>query len=460
MTNLNLNKVSYSVKSGAKKRGPQKIVINNISIEMRGGELLAIIGASGSGKTTILNMIAGRLTKGSVMGEILFNGELRDPKNFKNILSYVEQDDNLNPYLTVQETIEYMAKLRLPSSKSSNIDKAERVNQYINEMKLTSFKDSLVGSVDNRGISGGEKKRTGIAAKLLTNPKILLLDEPTTGLDSNTAYSVINLLKDFTSCRDVITISTIHQPNYKTFSLFDKVLLLSLGGIVYSGPVSEAERYFTDLGFVIPEFENPADFFSRIISVDYSSEAGYLRSISRIERLKHKWAEYDYKYTESDQELFEFMNFRSPSVENLIEESPIHVEDYDTLVHSSSVEISPPSAKKIKWNNDWFTETEILLSRGWLVQIRERSFIASFFSISIAAMLGLGLTFYDTSGSQRSIQNSTGLVFLMTLTRENEKRTLIKIVSCFYLHGISHFYYASCSLGIQFHHVDWNLLYS
>ncbi|OLY79407.1 ATP-binding cassette sub-family G member 8 [Smittium mucronatum] len=412
MSTLNLNNVSYSVKSGLKKKGAQKIIINDLTMEMRSGEMLAIIGSSGSGKTTILNMIAGRLGKGSVMGEILYNGEVRNPKKFKNILSYVEQDDNLNPYLTVRETIVYMAKLKLDSRKISTEEKVEKVNRYLDEMKLSGFKDSLVGSVETRGISGGEKKRTGIAAKLLTNPKILLLDEPTTGLDSNTAYSVIKLLKDFTTSKDVITISTIHQPNYKTFSLFDKVLLLSLGGIVYSGPISEAEKYFTDLGFKIPEYENPADFYSKIVSIDYGSEVGYLKSIARIERLKFKWAECGYKLKESDQELFNFDFNRSPSFDD---SASVNVEDYDSIISSSSIEISRPSSNKIKWNNRWYPEMKILLERAWLIQIRERSFMISFFAISIAAMFGLGFTFYNSNGFHRSVQDITGLVFLLTL---------------------------------------------
>lgn len=147
--------------------------------------------------------------------------------------AYVTQEDTLLGTLTPRETIMYSAHLRLPTSMTKE-EVDDIVEGTIMEMGLGYCADRLVGNWQVRGISGGEKKRLGIALEILVRPRILFLDEPTTGLDSASAFFVVQALKNIS--RDGRTvISSIHQPSSEVFALFDDLFLLSGGEAVYFG---------------------------------------------------------------------------------------------------------------------------------------------------------------------------------------------------------------------------------
>lgn len=140
--------------------------------------------------------------------------------------------------LTVRETIAYSANLRLPSSMSK-----EEVNDIVEgtllEMGLQECADGIVGNWHLRGISGGEKKRLGIALEILTRPSLLFLDEPTSGLDSAAAFFVVQALRSIAHDGRTV-ISSIHQPSSEVFALFDDLFLLSGGQTVYFGESKRA----------------------------------------------------------------------------------------------------------------------------------------------------------------------------------------------------------------------------
>ena len=119
-----------------------------------------------------------------------------------------------------------------------------------------------------KGLSGGEKKRLAIGVEMITNPKILFLDEPTSGLDSFSSYKLIKLLKEQAG-RGKMIISTIHQPSSQTFSLFDRLILMCDGNIVFQGPARDASVYFGTIGFPCPPNYNPADHFLKVLDVPY-----------------------------------------------------------------------------------------------------------------------------------------------------------------------------------------------
>ena len=152
------------------------------------------MGGSGAGKSTLLNCLSGRLGKGDLSGEILFNGFPRDKQLWKSQCAFVEQDDVMFRNLTVQETLTYAAKLRLPS-KMSRADKEKRVNAIIAELGLENCRNVRIGDSENKGISGGERKRVAIGMELVSDPDILFLDEPTSGLDAFTAINIIKTVK-------------------------------------------------------------------------------------------------------------------------------------------------------------------------------------------------------------------------------------------------------------------------
>lgn len=169
----------------------------------------------------------------------------------------VMQDDLLNGNLTVLETLKYTAELRLPRS-LSNADRMERIRVVMEQMGLTKAADVIVGSALKKGISGGERKRLCVAMELLTKPMLLFLDEPTSGLDSVTALSLCRKLRELADAKVCTVACTIHQPQAKIFRLFQNLVLLKSGKVVYMGPTDKAHHFFEGLGFKCPEYENPA----------------------------------------------------------------------------------------------------------------------------------------------------------------------------------------------------------
>ncbi|XP_074849743.1 broad substrate specificity ATP-binding cassette transporter ABCG2-like [Carettochelys insculpta] len=241
-----------------------KQILKDVNGIMRPG-LNAILGPTGSGKSSLLDVIAARKDPHGLSGEILINGAPR-PANFKCISGYVVQDDVVMGTLTVRENFEFSAALRLPSTVHEQ-EKKERVNQIIRELGLDKVADSKVGTQFIRGVSGGERKRTNIGMELITDPAVLFLDEPTTGLDASTANAVLLLLKRMSSQGKTIIFS-IHQPRYSIFRLFDSLTLLASGKLLYHGPAQNALQYFRSIGYECEPYNNPADFFLDIINGD------------------------------------------------------------------------------------------------------------------------------------------------------------------------------------------------
>ncbi|XP_043535167.1 broad substrate specificity ATP-binding cassette transporter ABCG2-like [Chiloscyllium plagiosum] len=225
----------------------------------------AILGPTGSGKTSLLDVLANRKdAKGLKSGQILLNGQLVN-SNFHLQSAYVVQDDILMGTLTVRENLEFSANLRLSRRKYTFEEKQEKVNKVIRELGLQDCANTKIGTEFIRGISGGERKRCSIGMELITSPSLLFLDEPTTGLDANTAGSIMQLLHGLTRQGKTIIFS-IHQPRYSIYKLLDYITLMNKGDIVYQGPGAETIDYFKELGYQCEPYNNPSDFFLDVIS--------------------------------------------------------------------------------------------------------------------------------------------------------------------------------------------------
>ena len=198
------------------------------------------MGQSGSGKTTFLSALAKRISHTDMIieGSFEINNHPYTNNNLKNFSGYVMQEDVLHSYLTVYETLQYAAELRMMRNTTKDIQFA-KIEEVINKMGLKECRNIIVGDSRTKGISGGEKKRLCVAIELLTDPKILFLDEPTSGLDSKIALSLIEKLKCIAN-DGCMVICTIHQPQNKIFNLFDNLILMKNGLIVYNGPPLKA----------------------------------------------------------------------------------------------------------------------------------------------------------------------------------------------------------------------------
>lgn len=161
----------------------EKQILSGIQGAAHPGQITAIMGASGAGKTTFLDILARKNKRGLVQGDFYVNGEKVSDHDFKNMVGFVDQEDAMLPTLTVHETILTSALLRLPRD-MSRAAKEQRVFDVEKQLGIYHIKDQLIGSEEGkgRGISGGEKRRVGIACELVTSPSILFLDEPTSGL--------------------------------------------------------------------------------------------------------------------------------------------------------------------------------------------------------------------------------------------------------------------------------------
>ncbi|XP_005374354.1 PREDICTED: ATP-binding cassette sub-family G member 2-like isoform X2 [Chinchilla lanigera] len=230
-----------------------KDILSNVSGIMRPG-LNAIMGPSGGGKSVLLDVLAGRKDPRGLSGDVLIDGE-PPPADFKCNSGYVVKDDVVLITLTVREHLQFSAALRLP--RMSNEEKNKRIENIIEKLGLKNVADSKV-------LSKGERKRTSVAVELITDPRILFLDEPTTGLDPSTAHAVISHLKEMSRQGRTIVFS-VHQPQYSIFKLFDSLTLLSAGKVVFHGPAQKAVEYFASAGYHCEPYNNPADFFLDVI---------------------------------------------------------------------------------------------------------------------------------------------------------------------------------------------------
>lgn len=166
-----------------------KEILSGIQGAAHPGEITAIMGASGAGKTTFLDILARKNKRGIAKGNLYVNGEKISDNDFKSMIGFVDQEDTMLPTLTVHETILTSALLRLPKEMSRSA-KEQRVFEVEKQLGIYHIRNQIIGSEEGRGrgISGGEKRRVGIACELVTSPSILFLDEPTSGLVSSQSY--------------------------------------------------------------------------------------------------------------------------------------------------------------------------------------------------------------------------------------------------------------------------------
>lgn len=255
--------LSYSIdnqKLGISSSTSHINVLHNVQGLVRPGEVLAIMGGSGAGKTTFLDILARKNKAGTVSGDVLVNGKFVNYDAYRNIIGYVDQEDTLMPTLTVYETILYSALLRLPRTMSWE-SKKQRVQDTMLELNILSIANRRIGSTGQRGLSGGEKRRVSIACELVTSPSILFLDEPTSGLDAYNAYNVIESLVTLARDFQRTIVFTIHQPRSNIYALFDQLVLLAKGYVVYSGPAQQPVLdHFMSIGYNCPNGFNIGDY--------------------------------------------------------------------------------------------------------------------------------------------------------------------------------------------------------
>ncbi|VDK42126.1 unnamed protein product [Anisakis simplex] len=273
--------ICVTINKSNKNSNSNRFILDNVSGVAKCGHLTALMGASGAGKTTLLNTLMVRNLKGlTVEGHVTVNGrELGE--RITSVSGYVQQDELFVSTLTVREHLNLQAKLRLPSEFTSE-KRSRRVYQVMCQLGLIKCQNTSIGAPGiKKGISGGEAKRLAFASELLNNPAVLFCDEPTTGLDSFMAESVVKVLSKLAHSGRTI-FCTIHQPASELFHLFDRVLFLACGRTAFIGSPGKALAFFEQCGYRCRDDYNPADMIIETLAIKPHEETFCEERIQQI----------------------------------------------------------------------------------------------------------------------------------------------------------------------------------
>ncbi|KAI6669859.1 hypothetical protein NL676_004744 [Syzygium grande] len=279
---LAFNHVNYYVDMPAemKTQGVEESrlqLLRDVSGAFRPGVLTALVGVSGAGKTTLMDVLAGRKTGGYIEGSITVSGYPKNQATFARVSGYCEQNDIHSPYVTVYESLLYSAWLRL----AEDVNKETRkmfVEEVMDLVELHPLRNALVGLPGVDGLSTEQRKRLTIAVELVANPSIIFMDEPTSGLDARAAAIVMRTVRNTVDTGRTV-VCTIHQPSIDIFEAFDELLLMKRGGqVIYAGPLGERSHklveYFEALPGVpkIREGYNPATWMLDVTAASVEAQ--------------------------------------------------------------------------------------------------------------------------------------------------------------------------------------------
>ncbi|MCO5589337.1 hypothetical protein L7F22_043303 [Adiantum nelumboides] len=253
-------------------------LLRGVTGSFRPGVLTALMGVSGAGKTTLMDVLAGRKTGGYIEGDIRISGYPKVQTTFARVSGYCEQTDIHSPQVTVRESLLYSSWLRLSPDISKNVRWAF-VDEVMELVELDNLSEALVGLPGISGLSTEQRKRLTIAVELVANPFIIFMDEPTSGLDARAAAIVMRAVKNIVKTRRTV-VCTIHQPSIDIFEAFDELLLMKRGGqVIYAGPLGRHSQnvieYFEIPG--VPKMEktsNPATWMLEITSKNAEQRLG------------------------------------------------------------------------------------------------------------------------------------------------------------------------------------------
>jgi ABC-type multidrug transport system ATPase subunit len=364
------------------KGNGSKKILQNITGSVNRGALAAVMGGSGAGKSTFVNVLMGKTP--NTGGTVMVNYSPGKIARYKKLIGFVPQDDILLPELTCRENVLHSARIRLPRT-WSNAQIEAHVDAVLDCLELTHVKDSLVGSVGKPVISGGQRKRVSIGMELAAAPMAIFLDEPTSGLDATSASSIMRTLQALARL-GITVIVIIHQPRLEIWEMIDDLMLLGNGQTIYEGKQADVQKYFENGGFHFPEHCNAGDVITDIITGNgrpYKSSG----DISK-ESLIEYWAGYQ-------------------GVQNG-KNGPSEREQHALMTNSAAMTNSASTHQVLKMRGAPRLKQAVLcLRRAMLQQYRAKS--AFWFEMGLAGLAGLliGLAVNSRSGNLfRGVYNS------------------------------------------------------
>ncbi|KAI8354605.1 ABC-2 type transporter-domain-containing protein [Choanephora cucurbitarum] len=258
-----------------KHKGNDFTILKDNNGFCKAGEMLLVLGRPGAGCTTLLRVIANmRASYTDIQGEIAYGGiEAKEfGKHFRGEVCYNEEEDLHYPTLTTKQTLQFALKNKTPGKRLPNESKKEFVDKVLyllgNMLGLTKQMDTMVGNAFVRGLSGGERKRLSIAEQMTTRSSINCWDCSTRGLDASSALDYVRSLRIMTDIFNKTTIATLYQASDSIFNLFDKVMVLDEGRVLYFGPTATAKQFFVNMGFHCPERKSTPDFLTGLCNMN------------------------------------------------------------------------------------------------------------------------------------------------------------------------------------------------
>ncbi|KAI9554257.1 ABC protein [Daphnia sinensis] len=370
-----------------------KMILHKMSGAFKSGQLTAILGPSGAGKTSLMNILAGLKTSG-IEGRIDVNGVERDRKTFRKRSAYIMQKDHLLSNLTIDEYMTAAAHLKLGNG-VSNEEKQFAIDQIMNTLGLTESRQTRISC-----LSGGECKRLSIGLELINNPTILFLDEPTSGLDSSSSLQCVGLLREIAKSGRMV-VATIHQPSSRLLEHFDHLYIVAGGSCMFQGPVQSLVPYLRTMNLNCPSYHNPADFAMDVASGEYGNVLA--RLVSGIENGRLIYQENPTPTSES------------PSSSRVTDNGFDDEDENVNMLDGHSKKTDKTNNERLFYAAPFHTQVAVLLARTWRTICREKMLTMLRFAAHVVVGILMGLLYWRVGDDAAVIYNNAGLLFFNQL---------------------------------------------
>ncbi|KAL3843577.1 hypothetical protein ACJIZ3_000980 [Penstemon smallii] len=375
-------------------------IIRDVSGVIKPGRMTLLLGPPGCGKTTLLKALSGNLDNSlKVSGEVSYNGYKLDEFVPQKTSAYISQYDLHIPEMTVRETLDFSAQCQGTGSRAEIMTELTRrekeakiipdpdIDTYMKAIAVEGQKtnlhtdyilkilgldicaDTLFGDAMRRGISGGQKKRLTTGEMIVGPTKALFMDEISSGLDSSTTFQIISCLQQLAHITDATILISLLQPAPETFDLFDDIILMGEGKIVYHGARTDVLEFFTSCGFRCPERKGVADFLQEVIS--------------RKDQEQY-WQESQLPYSYISVDMFSRKFKESPYGKKLCED--LSVPNDESKGHKNAINFSVYSLPK-------WTLFKACMSREYLL-MKRNSFVYLFKSFQIVIIAFVAMTVF------------------------------------------------------------------
>lgn len=388
-------------------------VLENIHLNLQPGKTYLVLGAPRSGKSSLLKYIAARLPQDAdhkVEGTMTLNQYTPKTTVWSNFCGYIDQIDRLHPFLTVQETCEFAWQCRSGGTHrtplngnspqiDSKINKMDsertNVNMVLQGVGLKRVADTFVGDQQTvRGVSGGEKKRVTLAEMAVGGFPVLCADEISTGLDAATTYDISKLIGEVNKLANYIKVVSLLQPPPETFALFDELILMSDGHIIYSGPVQQVVPHFSSLGYEIPDRMDVADWLQALPTKDGVNYLKKTDDISSRESQRHLTSqEFSAKFYDSEK--------GRQIIAEVTKQETVHPD-------ATSNNTAHHDWMQKKYRNSAWPSLKLVVSREMLLWWRDKSQIRARLAQDVVMGVIAGTIFWQANDDPTSIM---GILF-------------------------------------------------